>query len=115
MKNEIFFERMWYNLPVWEGLQSLPSFPGGSAVTNPPAKQESQETPVLQSLDWENPLEEEISRTRLSPTLPQGQEVGHLPSNPHAAGCTISLSNIRSLSQESANVIFNGSKRVLQT
>jgi len=40
-------------------------------------------------IDRENPLEEEISRTGLSPTLPQGQEAGHLPSNPHAAGCTV--------------------------
>ena len=47
--NEICSERMWYNLPVWEDLQSLLSFPGGSAVKNPAAKQESQETPVLQS------------------------------------------------------------------
>ena len=94
--NEICFERMWYKLPVWEDLQSLPSFPGGSAVKNPPAKQESQETTVLQSLDRENPLEEEISRTGLSPTLPQGQEAGHLASNPHAAGCLVAPSHIRS-------------------
>ena len=32
-------------------------FPGGSAVKNPPAMQESQETQV-QFWDWEDPLEE---------------------------------------------------------
>lgn len=88
--NEICSERMWYNLPVWEDLQSLLSFPGGSAVKNPAAKQESQETSFsIPWIDRENPLEEEISRTGLSPTLPQGQEAGHLPSNPHAAGCKV--------------------------
>ena len=34
-------------------------FPGGSAVKNPPAMQESQEARV-QSLGWEDPLEEGI-------------------------------------------------------
>lgn len=68
--------RMWYKLPVWEDLQSLPSFPGGSAVKNPPAKQESQKTTVLQSLDRENPLEEEISRTGLQSYLTPGARAG---------------------------------------
>ena len=35
-------------------------FPGGSAVKNPPAMQELQETWV-QSLGWEDPLEEGIA------------------------------------------------------
>ena len=32
-------------------------FPGGTVVKNPPAKQETQ----VQSLGWEDPLEEEIA------------------------------------------------------
>ena len=39
-----------YNPLLW-------GFPGGSAVKNPPAMQESQETQV-QFWDWEDPLEE---------------------------------------------------------
>ena len=39
---------------------SLWGFPGGSAVKNPPAVQEMQEMWV-QSLGWEDPLEEEIA------------------------------------------------------
>ena len=39
-----------YNTLLW-------GFPGGSAVKNPPAMQESQETQV-QFWDWEDPLEE---------------------------------------------------------
>ena len=35
-------------------------FPGGSAVKNPPAKQEMQETWV-RSLGWEETLEEEVA------------------------------------------------------
>ena len=35
-------------------------FPGGSTVKNPPAKQEMQETWV-QSLGWEETLEEEVA------------------------------------------------------
>jgi len=35
-------------------------FPDGSAVKNPPAMQETQEI-LVQSLDWEDPLEEEIA------------------------------------------------------
>ena len=35
-------------------------FPGGSAIKNPPAMQEIQETPV-QSLGLENPLEKEMA------------------------------------------------------
>ena len=37
---------------IWVG------FPGSSVVKNPPAKQETQETHI-QSLDWEDPLEED--------------------------------------------------------
>ena len=37
-------------------------FPGGSAVKNPPAMQEMQETRV-RSLGWEDPLEKEMATT----------------------------------------------------
>ena len=37
---------------IWVG------FPGSSVVKNPPAKKETQETHI-QSLDWEDPLEED--------------------------------------------------------
>ena len=39
------------------GIHSVCVFPGGSAVKNPPAMQEPQETRV-QSLGWEDPLEQ---------------------------------------------------------
>ena len=35
-------------------------FPGGSAVKNPPAMQETQETQV-RPLGWEDPLEKELA------------------------------------------------------
>ena len=38
----------------------LREFPCGSVIKNPPAMQEPQETQV-QSLDWEDPLEEEMA------------------------------------------------------
>ena len=38
---------------------TLWGFPGGSAVKNPPTVQEMRETWV-QSLDWEDPLEEKM-------------------------------------------------------
>ena len=48
----IFTIRPFFQLP-----QSNMGFPGGSVVKNPPIMQESQETWV-QSLGWEDPLEE---------------------------------------------------------
>ena len=48
--------RTWLNWtePRWK------SFPGSSAVKNPPAVQDTQETRVL-SLGWEDPLEKEMA------------------------------------------------------
>ena len=54
-------------------------FPGGSAIKNPPAMQEIQETPV-QSLGLENPLEKEMA-THSSPLawkIPWTEETGGL-------------------------------------
>ena len=42
---------------IWSILENVLGFPGGSMVKNPPAMQEPQEMRV-QSLGWENPLEE---------------------------------------------------------
>ena len=59
-------------------------FPRGSAVKNPPAMQETQETRV-QSLGWEDPLEEEMAthpsilagKNRMERGAWQAQTVGH--------------------------------------
>ena len=54
-------------------------FPGGSAVKNPPAMQESQEARV-QSLGWEDPLEEGIGThsSILAWEIPWTKEPGRL-------------------------------------
>ena len=54
-------------------------FPGGSAVKNPPAMQESQEARV-QSLGWEDPLEEGIGThsSFLAWEIPWTMEPGRL-------------------------------------
>ena len=56
-------------------------FPGGSAVKNPPAMQESQEARV-QSLGWEDPLEEGIAAPSsiLAWRIPWREEPGRLQS-----------------------------------
>ena len=56
-------------------------FPGGSAVKNPPAMQESQEARV-QSLGWEDPLEEGIAThsSILAWEIPWTKEPGRLQS-----------------------------------
>ena len=41
-------------------IETLECLPSGSALKNPPARQETQETQV-RSLDWEDPLEKEMS------------------------------------------------------
>ena len=45
---------------VKTGLTAL-GFPGGSVVKNPPAMQKMQKMLRLQSLGWEDPLEEDMS------------------------------------------------------
>ena len=54
-------------------------FPGGSAVKNPPAMQESQEARV-QSLGWDDPLEEGIAThsSILAWRIPWTEEPGGL-------------------------------------
>ena len=54
-------------------------FPGGSAVTNPPAMQEAQET-LVQSLGQEDPLEEEMATHSriLAWRIPWTEEPGRL-------------------------------------
>ena len=56
-------------------------FPGGSAVKNPPAMQELQETWV-QSLGWEDPLEEGLATHYSTCTwkIPWTEEPGRLQS-----------------------------------
>ena len=56
-------------------------FPGGSAVKNLPAMQETQETQVP-SLGWEDPLEEEMAThsSVLAWRIPRTEELGGLPS-----------------------------------
>ena len=58
---------------VWLG------FPGGSAVKNPPATQEPQETWV-RSLGWEDPLEESMATyfSILAWRIPWTEEPGRL-------------------------------------
>ena len=53
-------------------------FPGGSVIKNPPAKQETQ----VQSLGWENPLEEEMAThsSILAWKIPWTKEPGGLQS-----------------------------------
>ena len=59
-------------------------FPRGSAVKNPPAMQETQETRV-RSLGWEDPLEEEMAahpsilagKNHMERGAWQAQTVGH--------------------------------------
>ena len=54
--------RQWSRTPVFKKiymLGTLQGFLGDSAIKNPPAMQETQETRV-QSLDWEDPLEKEM-------------------------------------------------------
>ena len=46
-------------VPQTKDYRQFKDFPGGSAVKNPPAKQELLETQVP-SLGWEDPLEEEM-------------------------------------------------------
>ena len=48
------------NPVIYGCLQRFQGFLGGSSVKNPPAMQEPQETQV-QSLGWEDPLEEEMA------------------------------------------------------
>ena len=52
--------RMSAQLSSFLGYSCEGSFPGGSAVKNPPAIQETQEMWV-QSLGWEDPLEEGVA------------------------------------------------------
>ena len=47
-------------LNIWKILKPISGFPGSLVVKNPPALQELQEIAV-QSLGWEDPLEEEIA------------------------------------------------------
>ena len=47
-------------LPLGFGVASLLSFPIGSVVKNPPAKQEVQEM-CIRSLGWEDPLEVDMA------------------------------------------------------
>ena len=56
-------------------------FPGGSAIKNPPAMQEIQETPV-QSLGLENPLEKELATyySIIAWKIPWMEEPGRLQS-----------------------------------
>ena len=58
---------------MWRGL------PGGSAVKNPPAMQEMQET-LIRSLGWDDPLEEGIAThsSILAWRLPETEEPGRL-------------------------------------
>ena len=53
-------------------------FPGGSGAKNPPAKQEAR----IQSLSWEDPLEEEMAThsSTLAWEIPQTEEPGGLQS-----------------------------------
>ena len=57
------------------------AFPGGSVVKNLPAMQEMQKTWV-QSLGWEDPLEEEIATrsSTLAWKIPWTEEPGRLQS-----------------------------------
>ena len=58
--------------------EALKGFPGGSAVKNLPAKQETQ----VQSLGWEDPLEKEIAihSSILAWEIPWPEEPGGLQS-----------------------------------
>ena len=58
--------------------QHLMGFPSGSAVKNLPAMQEMQEMRV-QSLGWEEPLEEEMA----TPVFLPGEWTRHCPPPPH--------------------------------
>ena len=81
--------RLWsYHLPSEIPAQSekrsiLPirGFSCGSEIKNPPAVQEPQETQV-QSLDWEDPLEEEMAThsSILAWRIPWTEEPGELQS-----------------------------------
>ena len=51
---------IFVSLNISESTHVLWSFPGGSVVKNPPAKQEMQKTQV-QSLGREDPLKEEMA------------------------------------------------------
>ena len=70
----IFTIRPFFQLP-----QSNMGFPGGSVVKNPPIMQESQETWV-QSLCWEDPLEEGMATDSsiLAWRIPWTEEPGGL-------------------------------------
>ena len=61
------------NASIWVG------FPDSSVVKNPPAKQEMQETHI-QSLDWEDPLEEDMAThsSILAWRVPWTGELGRL-------------------------------------
>ena len=48
------------DMRLWGEIKTMLGFPGGSVVKNPPAMQEAQEMWV-QSLDQEDPLEEEMA------------------------------------------------------
>ena len=67
-------------------------FPGGSAVKHPPGLQEMQETRV-QSLDWEEPLEEEMATDSSSPAwkIPWTEERGGLQSMGSQSQARLSL------------------------
>ena len=64
-----------YNLIVEDNTYCL-SFPGGSAVKNPPAVKERQEMP-LQSLGLEDPLKEGIAKEPGRIQSMGSQRVGH--------------------------------------
>ena len=70
---------MAYNLIVEDDRCRL-SFPGGSAVKNPPAVKEMQEIP-LQSLGLEDPLKEGIAMEPGRIQSVGSQRVGHDRSN----------------------------------
>ena len=57
------------------------AFPDGSAVKNPPAMQETQEI-LVQSLGWEDALEEEMATHSSNPAwkIPWTEEPGRLQS-----------------------------------
>ena len=77
--------RQWSRAPVFIKiymlLGALQGFLGDSAVKNPPAMQETQETRV-QSLDWEDPLEKEMAThpSTVAWEIPWTEEPGGLQS-----------------------------------
>ena len=56
----LFPEALWTVSWLWLQLQEALGFPGDSVVKNPPSMREVRELRV-QSLGWEDPLEEEMA------------------------------------------------------